>query len=509
MANKKIIYVFQELRKALIFLTLASMIFMVCSPNLLNAQEDNATTTEPLIIETIGQSNAAESSPTTTTAIIETGSQDNQSGDSAATTTEPVIQDETGQHNSTAQTVAALQNTAANAGENENASTTSGAAANQNESPAADLGNTLSGGEIATTTSEIADDAEEINEKPVLPSIILALWQMVGQGEDESPDNYFQVKPSGQYQASKAFKVCGAISNIAPEDSPAIASNIYYPKELQYPLAADSGDLRGCGKSAAPGCSMESISKNSGYELFCSKIRNANPNLPVFGIKSGAGTPQELRFDYGDICDAENAGLRGDVLIFCCDRTLAYDDPAGDYAVDIAVANENTPIAPLESRLTYLPVTAFEIDFGNVDYGTVSQNSQSCSIGDNIWENAPGGKMSFRNVGNTRLDINVWQDDMGLGKNQAGDYNATYKARLGKDENSWLGYFPYQTLTIKETLEVSQTSNLDFCVNVLDFPSDESNNYTGKLELGASMAPYGVCEIQENQDSLSMQVKSK
>ena len=99
----------------------------------------------------------------------------------------------------------------------------------------------------------------------------------------------------------------------------------------------------------------------------------------------------------------------------------------------------------------------FENDFTSFQYTRVAQNKFKITQGDSIWGNS--FRPTVRNIGNTRLQIKIWQNDFNLGKTN-GIWNLEYKARVGKDAE-WLSYFPEQTAYLKNPLNLGEITNID------------------------------------------------
>ena len=134
--------------------------------------------------------------------------------------------------------------------------------------------------------------------------------------------------------------------------------------------------LSGCGAFIEQN-TLIPLSRDDGYNLFCDYIKNGNNNLPT--IYDG--------YSYDDICgDGINEGqlIKETAKVYCDDKTLTWEDPAGDYKVAVYAKDTagNFSYTDLEDNDTiweagernfnyfeYLPFLGFEVDFDKVNYG--------------------------------------------------------------------------------------------------------------------------------------------
>jgi hypothetical protein len=78
----------------------------------------------------------------------------------------------------------------------------------------------------------------------------------------------------------------------------------------------------------------------------------------------------------------------------------------------------------------YIPTAGIEVDFTGINYGTVAECSNKWVGGDLLMDTPL--KPTVRNIGNTPVELYVWQNDMGFGKT-AGVWNVEFDARLTAD----------------------------------------------------------------------------
>lgn len=142
---------------------------------------------------------------------------------------------------------------------------------------------------------------------------------------------------------------------------------------------------------------------------------------------------------------------------------ISYCQPAGKYRVDIrGVSNTNDWGDPLNNNFWYVPTTAIETDFTQVDYGSVAINSWKSVGGDK--DMSTPNKPTVRNIGNVPVELYVNQSDMGFGKNYGGEWNVQFEANLGyPDDHGKTGvYNPFEEVRIPGVLELCTEEKMDF-----------------------------------------------
>jgi len=72
---------------------------------------------------------------------------------------------------------------------------------------------------------------------------------------------------------------------------------------------------------------------------------------------------------------------------------------------------------------------------------------------------------------------------MGVGK--TGDsWNISYKVKI--NDSDWLSYQPYESVALPQTLDLGQSGNVDFAVQVNQFPpSSDTVDYQGQMKIEA------------------------
>ncbi len=377
---------------------------------------------------------------------------------------------------------------------------------------------------------------------------------------DHKPDTTgAQFLPTGQWgdrtvdgdQGERDYEVCGIVED--PDglsDIDRVFTDVYYPDDVAYHPApgtdktlggeeagatkpskdttntvlGESRDVSGdgssegydygenaCGVQVGDENELDRLGKQEGRELFCDVIRNHNENLP--SIYEG--------HDWGSICGDTGQLAKEEAAVYCADKSLEWEDPAGQYRVEVLaqdkagqvswtesnrdsahLSNDNSANDPINGPdewdsgeinfnfFDYLPLTAFETDFSSVDYGSVKLNTHKRISGDKTFDTGDG-LPTVRNTGNTRLYMGVEQDDMGLGTTD-GQWNVQYDARVGSNENHWRYYQPDEHQWLEDIVDLSEEEEMDFSVEIYKFP-DTDANWGGEMTLDAKPAPFRQC----------------
>ncbi|MCU0653718.1 MAG: hypothetical protein MUD10_05675, partial [Candidatus Pacebacteria bacterium] len=222
-------------------------------------------------------------------------------------------------------------------------------ASNGDDNENGDNGTTTVVASVNTTLTANVGNGE--NAEP----IIKAKWEMDGPyasmtGTDEDDDSGAQFDPSGQYQVDKEISLCAiATDPDGLSDIDSVYGDLYYPNIKIHQDPQEPG-REGCGRMVGTECRMRKLTKANGLSLFCDNIRNNNTNLPAFGVG----------YDYNEICKADGELQKETAAVYCCDKTLSYEDPAGEYKViDFAQDKFGLSSEPLENTFDYEPVTSF------------------------------------------------------------------------------------------------------------------------------------------------------
>ncbi len=318
--------------------------------------------------------------------------------------------------------------------------------------------------------------------------IVKAKWEAypVDRYSDESTSPGAQFMPSGQKDLNTTITMCAIVTDPDGLDHVEnVYADVFYPEgvalgESHTPLQDQSG--LGCGELMQED-SLTRLSKADGYDLFCSNVRTYNNNLPTFNDG----------YDYDEICAEDGELKKETAAVYCGEKELSYEDPSGDYKVWAVAQDRNGLQGILENHFTYMPMTAFETDFNTVQYGNVRLNTHKIINGDLTWDpGATDNKATVRNVGNTRLAMQVTQDDMGLGKTD-GNWNVRYDARVGSDY-AFRNYWPEQTKTLVDELDLSEMDEMDFSIKIFKFPpTHEGDVYSGSMTLSAVSRSHLCC----------------
>ncbi|MFH1111474.1 MAG: hypothetical protein V1712_00170 [Patescibacteria group bacterium] len=337
--------------------------------------------------------------------------------------------------------------------------------------------------------------------------IVKVKWEMNGpfvslSGTDDDDASGAQFTPPGVWNAKKNISFCAIVTDPdGVDDINAVYADIYYPLTTAFhpmgtpadviaggnpilepnPIEAPDYGVNGCGLPVGDEIGLTKLSKDNGIALFCNTIRTTNEDLPTFYSP----------YNYDEICNADGELQKETAYVYCGDREITWEDPAGLYDVDV-FAQDKTAIDSniLRNQFEYLPLTSYEVDFTSVNYGNVKLNTHKKISGDLTFGSAD--KPTVRNLGNTRLRMNVNQTDMGLGTTN-GLSNVKFDARVGNNELDWVDYNPATTTWLEDLLDLSQFEEMDFSILVTKFPNPVGP-WTGTMTLGAEQADFRVCE---------------
>jgi hypothetical protein len=195
---------------------------------------------------------------------------------------------------------------------------------------------------------------------------------------------------------------------------------------------------------------------------------------------------------YNEVCATDGELMKETAYVYCGDKILSYEDPSGDYRTLVMAQDKSGVSGSLDNYFRYLPAEAFDVDYSAIAYGSVKLNTEKIINGNLAWNSVGINNATVRNVGNTRIEISVTQDDMGLGMTDTTNYNVGYKARIGSNA-TWAPYAPNHTEWLTRTLDLSDSDEMDYGITVTKFPPTVDPlqvNFTGHMILGVNDVPH-------------------
>jgi hypothetical protein len=170
-----------------------------------------------------------------------------------------------------------------------------------------------------------------------------------------------------------------------------------------------------------------------------------------------------------------------EAYLYYGESPISYCQPGGWYSVGVtAFDTANHQSSYLYNRFWYIPVAAVDIDFNNVNYGSIEVGVRKQAGGD--LDLTTTDHPTVRNIGNTRVELFVEQDDMDFGTDTDGIPNVHYEARMGGD-GTYVTYDPEIEVKIPGILDLCTLDKLDFRIT-----TDKGTNgveYTGTMLLKA------------------------
>lgn len=326
---------------------------------------------------------------------------------------------------------------------------------------------------------------------PLVGPRILASWQMTTDknlgleylGVDDNDEAGSQFLPSGQYEVNKNLTVCAlVVKGSGPAVTESVWADVYYP-DVAF-ATEESANIKGCGQKLNAGLSLNVLSQTQAKELLCNKIKNNNANLPKFS--------NGMNLDR--LCAPDSVLENGQAQIYCQDTSLAYNDPAGNYLVQLLAKDSLENQSPIfNNTFKYLELTAYSVDFDNINYGPVQQYTPKIISGNMTFETPrQANPATIRNVGNTRMSLIVEQNDFGLGMT-GNNWNVNYQARVG--DSDFINYTPNTPTALTKVIELGETNSLDFGIEVLDFPTELPLSYAGQMLLTAEKVEALTCQV--------------
>jgi hypothetical protein len=286
------------------------------------------------------------------------------------------------------------------------------------------------------------------------PPIVKCKWETPDDG-DTGPGT--QVLPSGTYQVYKEVHFWAVVTD--PEGVETV-SNVFV--DVYHPAGPpENGSFK--------------------YQLELLEVDQAAGITAFENAWTGDLITFNTGHDYDSVLHQLQQGL---ARVYEGTQVLSYHQPAGDYQVKVKAYDlPGNPSVVLTNYFTYVAVTAMELDFTTVNYGTVQMSINKWIGGDQTFGTA--NLPTVRNVGNTNLQITIVQDDMGLG-DTSGEPNVIYDARLGANGVHAI-YAPEQEVTLEDVLPLCNTQKLDFSIHV---KKADPAPYSGSITLGAVYAPF-------------------
>jgi hypothetical protein len=247
---------------------------------------------------------------------------------------------------------------------------------------------------------------------------------------------------------------------------------------------------------------------------------NINYNSAVASLFSNAYSAHLIKFGdtytYAEALDELN---QGQANLWMGSAQIDYEQPAGDYTVNVYAANQGgTYSTVLSNYFNYVPTSGIEVDFNALNYGPIQLGQEAGIGGDIVWNTplaaAPNpNPATVRNIGNTWAHVTVAQTDMGFGwvgggnapvgyssigngtstlatppSRSATNWNVYYDTDMGANLYNKVYYTPNVTVTLPNYMGLSTISKLDFSIFV--FQGSNAVTHSGTLTLGSVIEPF-------------------
>jgi hypothetical protein len=182
--------------------------------------------------------------------------------------------------------------------------------------------------------------------------------------------------------------------------------------------------------------------------------------------------------------------------IYMVEGDLYFEQPAGDYKVQIKAVDKQGNVTILENVMEYLAVAGIEVDFTSINYGSISVCDNQLVDGDTTWASGPAGvnqdnQATVRNIGNTWAKVSLVHSDLmqgGVPLGKTGDiWNVQYDARVGHEVAHTL-FWPEQQKNLPTVLELSEVEKMDFSMHITK--AGISGTWTGTMTIGCVKIPF-------------------
>jgi len=265
--------------------------------------------------------------------------------------------------------------------------------------------------------------------------------------------------PSCQYKVNKTVKYYAIVTDV--EDSGNLAqvwADVYHPLNTW-----EDGSFK--------------------YEIPFTRLDDKATAISLLTTATGYNlTTYNSAYNLSEVINEIN---KGTAKLWYGQAELDYEQPGGDYKVEvIGLDTNNNPSVALVNHFTYVKTTCFAIDNTAVNYGSVNIGTHKPIAGDIHFVNGDN-LLTVRNLGNTYMQLKVYQDDMGFNKDVNGMWNVQFDAQIGHLLSS-VNYDPFVWTLVPGVLPHSTDDELDLSILV----KKGFGTHTGNMTLGSVIVPY-------------------
>lgn len=220
--------------------------------------------------------------------------------------------------------------------------------------------------------------------------------------------------------------------------------------------------------------------------------------------------------------EVHNASLTGELdqgnaYLWRGCRYIDYEQPAGDYLVDVYGLNNSGVLSAVVSNyFRYMPMCSIDVDFNGLDFGSIPTNYETQIIGNRVWD-TPGWASdtnpiaSVRNTGNVWAKVSVNITDMGFGRSGpethyssigngttagvppgASNMNSYYDFTMGPYGAYKCYMDPGTPIITTNYLDLSTLEKLDFSILV---KQASAGSYSGTLYLACVCKPFCIPDL--------------
>jgi hypothetical protein len=347
----------------------------------------------------------------------------------------------------------------------------------------------------------------KINQSGTPPSILVK-WEQDDTGYLENGDTghgtlMSQFLPPGSWGGLKSiqyFAVPDDLSGLSAIQE--VHSYVYSPEDSPYPYYPNPDTPLGMDPHFKYKVDYSDL-EVEGYEGEYYSTLDPSEARDLFDAAVNAGLVQ---LGPGVEASVVSEGLLEETYhLWYGTADLTYEQPAGDYQVDVYAVNKSNQSSPeLSNTFTYIGMPGLEVDFNNIDYGSVSLGARKQVPGNTNWDSPAGtNNATIRNIGNVWSHPVISQDDMGFGKANGDAWNVQFGARVDTNQNVQM-FYPQQRQTVSglvstgidpvmldDYIELSTVEKLDFYIQVNNVIPNKTT-YTGTMTISWEIEPFEV-----------------
>jgi hypothetical protein len=329
--------------------------------------------------------------------------------------------------------------------------------------------------------------------------------------------SYSQFNPPMIKNAQKLIEYFAVVPTLNVGSIQAVFALVFHPLNSPAPYNSSVVTVPDPGPRTAAGETIGLFKYKVEYSLVGnSQPGNANYNATVASTVQTASDAHLIKFGTSyNITDVLHQLSQGEANLWRGTALIDYEQPAGDYTVDVYAINTGGVFSEvLSNYFNYVPTAGVEVDFNAVNYGNIQLGQEAKIGGDTTWNTpvatAPSpNPATVRNIGNTWAHVTLSQTDMSFGYIGSGTpafdsrigtgsvaptafargdtrWNVFYDAVMGNSLFYKVYFTPGGTVRLPNYLLLSTQDKLDLSI----FVFQGSGTHSGTLTIGAEIEQF-------------------